>query len=220
MRVAVVTFVPNLNFQIEGADALPNAATPQIVFRLRVTNSEPSPIQSVALRVQAQIEPVRRRYTPKEQQQLRDLFGEPERWSTTLHSLLWANVNVTVPAFTGETVVDVPVPCTFDFNVAVTKYIYGLEDGDLPTSLLFNGTIFHAEGARLQIAQIPWDKEASYRLPVRVWKQMMDLYYPNTAWLTVRRDVFDRLHEFKSRNGFPTWDQALEQMLGLAEVKA
>lgn len=208
--------MPDLSFQIENAETTPNAAAPQITFKLRITNSEPQPIHSIALRVQVQIEPVRRRYTAGEQEHLKELFGEPERWSKSLHPLLWANTNISVPAFTGRTLVDVPVPCTFDFNVAVTKYIYGLEEGELPTSLLFSGTVFHAGGMGLQVAQIPWDKDANYRLPVRVWKQMMDFYYPNTAWIALRRDVFERLNEFKSRHGIPTWEQALERMLGVA----
>ncbi len=119
-----------------------------------------------------------------------------------------------VPSFTGSTLVDLPVPCTFDFNVAATKYFAGLEDGEVPLNLLFSGTVFYAsDDDSLQIAQIPWDKEARYRLPVEVWKQMMDLYYPNSAWLCLRKDVFDRLYRFKVRQGIPTWEQALEAIL-------
>jgi Family of unknown function (DUF6084) len=209
--------VPDLRFQVEEASATPNAAVPQVSFKVRITNSEAEPIHSIALRVQVQIEPVRRRYTPAEQEHLKELFGEPERWSKSLHPLLWENANVNVTGFTGSTVIEVPVPCTFDFNVAITKYIYGLEDGELPTSLLFSGTVFHAGRVGLQLAQIPWDREASYRLPVRVWKELMDSYYPNTAWVCLHRDVFDRVYEYKVRHGLTTWDQALERMLGLTE---
>jgi Family of unknown function (DUF6084) len=213
--------VPDLNFQIEVAAPTPNAASPQISFKVRITNSEPGPIHSIALRVQVQIEPVRRRYTAAEQEHLKELFGEPERWSKSLHPLLWTNANVSVPAFTGSTTVDVPVPCTFDFNVAVTKYIYGLENGEIPTTLLFSGTVFYAGGMSLQMGQIPWNKDASYRLPVSIWKDMMDAYYPNTAWIMLRRDVFERLYEFKARHGFATWEQTVERMLGMtAEVKS
>lgn len=213
--------MPDLRFQVEEVAATPNAASPQLAFKVRITNSDPEPVHSIALRVQVQIEPVRRRYTGAEQEHLQELFGEPERWSKSLHSLLWANVNVTVPGFDGSTVVEIPVPCTFDFNVAITKYIYGLENGELPTSLLFSGTVFHAGRMGLQVAQIPWDREASCRVPVRVWKEMMDLYYPRTVWLCLRRDVFERLYEFKARHGIPTWEQTLERMLGLnAEVKS
>jgi hypothetical protein len=50
---------------------------------------------------------------------------------------------------------------------------------------------------------------------------MIDHYYPETAWLCVRRDVFDRLRSYKARHGIPTWEQTLERMLGAtAEVKA
>ena len=207
--------MPKLSFKIAHAEVTPNAATPQITFKVGVTDSEPGTIHSIALRAQVQIEPVRRRYAPNEQEHLKELFGEPERWGKTLHSLLWANVNVAVQSFTGSTVIDVPVPCTFDFNVAITKYIYGLENGDIPTTMLFSGTVFYAGDVGLQVAQIPWDCDASYRLAVTLWKQMMDAYYPNTAWISLRRDVFERLYEFKSRNGLATWEQALERMLGV-----
>ena len=207
--------MPDLHFAVENAAPVPNAATPTIVFAVRITNSEPDAVQSIALRVQVQIEPVRRRYSPEEQEHLKDLFGEPERWSTSVHPLLWANLSLNVPGFTGSTLLEVQVPCTFDFNVAVTKYAYGLEAGEIPTSLMFSGTVFHQSRAGLQIAQIPWDRNASYHLPVFVWKEMMNLYYPNTAWLTLRRDVFERLCEYKSQHGIATWEQVMERMLGV-----
>lgn len=206
--------MPDLQFQVEDAKPVANAASPTIAFSLRVTNTEPDAVQSIALRVQVQIEPVRRFYSEAEKTRLKDLFGEPERWSQSVKPLLWANVNTTVPGFGGNTLVEVLVPCTFDFNVAVTKYAHGLEDGELPTSLLFSGTIFYAGARGLQIAQIPWDRSATYRLPLRVWREMMDMYYPGTAWITLHRDVFDRLNEYKSRHGLTTWDQVVERMLG------
>jgi hypothetical protein len=213
--------VPDLHFQVEDVSAMRNAVTPQLSFKVRITNSQPQPIHSIALRVQVQIEPVRRRYSAAEQQHLRELFGEPERWSDSLHPLLWTHANLNVQGFTGTTVIDVPVPCTFDFNVAVTKYIYGLENGEIPTSLLFSGTVFHAGRIGLEIAQIPWDREASYRLPVSAWKEMMDFYYPNTAWICLRREVFERLYDFKGRHGISTWEHALERLLGVtAEMKS
>ena len=96
--------MPDLRFQVEDAVATPNAAAPQLSFKVRITNSEPEPIHSIALRAQVQIEPVRRRYTPAEQENLKELFGEPERWSKSVHPLLWTNANVNVPGFTGSTV--------------------------------------------------------------------------------------------------------------------
>jgi len=115
-------------------------------------------------------------------------------------------------------VVDLPVPCTFDFNVASTKYFHGLADGEVPLNFLFNGTVFYADGnGALQVAPIPWDKETSFRLPVKAWKEMMDIYYPNSAWLCLRRDVFEQLYQYKVDNGIPTWEQVLEKILPVEE---
>jgi uncharacterized protein DUF6084 len=214
--------VPDLQFQVEEVAPTPNTATPQLTFKVRIANAvKDETVQSVALRCQVQIEPLRRRYTLEEQQRLVELFGEPERWSQTARPLLWANLSINVTSFSGSTVIDVVVPCTFDFNVAVTKYAYGLEDGEIPTSLLFSGTAFYAGRMGLQIMQIPWDREGGYRLPVRVWKQMMNTFYPGTAWISLRREVFDLLYEYKVQHGLATWEQAIERILGAtAEVKS
>ncbi len=210
--------MPDLNFTIDRAEPLPHAASPLLIFKLRiretVADEDPVTIPAIALRCQIRIEPTRRRYVEPEQERLLDLFGEPERWGQTLRSMLWTHTSLVVPQFQGSTVVDLPVPCTFDFNVAATKYFYSLEDGEIPLCLLFSGTIFYAaEEGFLQVSQISWEKEANYRLPVRVWKDMMAHYYPNSAWLSLRQDVFDRLYRYKSRRGLPTWEHALESLL-------
>ncbi len=209
--------MPELSFQVEKAEPLPHAAAPLLVFKVRITQGgagAPVPVHSVVLRCQVRIEPARRRYVPAEQDRLLDLFGEPARWAQTVRSMPWTHVTAAVPAFTDETLFDLQVPCTYDFNVAAAKYFYALQDGMVPVSLLFSGTIFYAgAGGALQVAMVPWEKEASFGLPVRVWQDMMELYYPNSAWLCLRRDVFDRLQAYKRRRGLPTWEQALEELL-------
>jgi hypothetical protein len=207
--------VPELSFQVEDVSPRANAVTPQLAFKLRVTNGvKGEAIQSMLLRCQMQIEPVRRRYTPQEQQRLLELFGEPERWSQTLRPLLWENLTVSIPGFAGSTVVELFAPCTFDFNVAMTKYAYALEEGELPTSLLFSGTVFHQGRIGLQVMQIPWSSEARYRVPVKAWRELMDSFYPNDAWIHLRRDVFDLLYDYKTRHALATWEQAIERALG------
>jgi hypothetical protein len=49
---------------------------------------------------------------------------------------------------------------------------------------------------------------------------MMDIYYPNSAWLCLRRDVFERIYQYKVERGIPTWEQALESMLPVLEETA
>jgi hypothetical protein len=213
--------VPELHFSIEGAEAVANAAVPLIALKLRITNFPAAEaIHTLTLQCQVQIEPARRSYVPAEREQLLDLFGEPERWSRTVRPLLWMNTTVAVRGFAGEILVDLQLPCTFDFNVAATKYFHALDSGEIPLCVMFSGTVFYkGEDGALQIAQVPWDREANFRLPVVVWKEMMEMHYPNAAWLCLRRDVFEQLYEYKMRHGLPTWEQAIARALA-AEEKA
>jgi hypothetical protein len=212
--------MPELHFKIDGAEAVPHAATPMIALKLRITNFPATEtIHAITLRCQVQIEPAKRRYVPNEQDKLLDLFGTPERWARTVKPLLWMNTSVAVPRFTGELLVDLELPCTFDFNVAATKFFHALNSGDIPVAVMFSGTLFYVgpDGA-LQISQIPWDREASYRLPVSVWKEMMEMHHPNSAWLCLRRDTFEQLYKFKVRHGLPTWEQAIAKALASADA--
>jgi hypothetical protein len=214
--------MPDLHFEVEGAEPERFAAVPLLLFKLRVTEvlprgGQPTLVHSIDLRCQVRIEPARRRYGAGEQERLLDLFGTPERWGQTLRPLLWTHVTAAVPSFTGSTLVDLPVPCSYDLNLAATRYFAALEDGDLPLCFLFSGTIFYeAVDAALQVQQIPWEKEAYFRLPAATWRRLMDCYYPNSAWLCLRKDVFDSLDRYRSHEALPTWEQALERLLSRA----
>jgi hypothetical protein len=212
--------MPELSFRVEEAAVVPFAIAPTLVLKLRVTNANPvEAIHTVALRCQIQIDVTRRRYTAEEQGRMRDLFGEPERWSQTLRSLLWTHASIIIPSFQGSTLADLPVACTFDFNVAATKYFEGLTDGEIPLHLMFSGTVFYASTEDgLQVAPISWEQETRFKLPVKVWRDMMDAYYPNTVWLSLSRDAFERLYQYKTLHGIPTWEQTVERMLPVEET--
>jgi Family of unknown function (DUF6084) len=214
--------MPDLGFTVESAAIVPFAAAPLMAFTLRVTNAPAAEtIHSALLRCQVQLDVTRRHYSAGEQKRLLDLFGEPARWSNTLRTMLWTITSVTLPAFTGETRTDVHIPCSFDFNTGATKYFYGVHEGDIPLTFLFSGSVFYENGAgALQVAPISWEKEARFRLPVQMWRQLIDHYYPNVAWLTLRRDVFDRLLRYKTEHGIATWEQAFEAMLADSEERA
>ena len=207
--------MPDLQLTVEGAEVVQFAAAPLLAFKVRIVNTPNDEIvHTVALRAQIQIEVSRRKYDSNEQARLLDLFGEPDRWGQTLRSLLWTHASVVVPGFTGSGLADIPVACTFDFNVAATKYFHGVTGGELPLCFQFSGTVFYmGEDGTLQVAPISWDKESKYRLPVKVWKDVMDAHYPNSAWLSLRRDTFEKLSQFKMREGIPTWDEALDRVL-------
>lgn len=207
--------MPDLSFQVEGAEAVPFAAAPLLALKLRVTNSPAGqPIHSVVLRCQIQIDAPWRVYQPREEEGLRDLFGARDRWSTTLKKVLWMNVSQMVPGFTGSVVTDLQLPCSYDLNVASAKYFHAVEKGEVPLELLFSGTVFYAgEHGDLQVAQIPWSKETAFRLPVRVWKDMIEMYFPNSGFLLLRRDLLDRFFRYKVARGLPGFEQAMESLL-------
>ena len=212
--------MPDLSFEVESAAVVPYAIAPTLALKLRIVNAVPAEeIHTVALRCQIQIDVTRRRYSTEEQARMRDLFGEPERWSQTLRPLMWTYVSAVVTSFKGSILAELPIQCTFDFNVAATKYFDGLAGGEIPLHLLFSGTVFYAgPDDVLQVAPISWEKEARFSLPVKVWREMMDAYYPNTAWLNLRRDVFERLNQYKTERGIPTWEQVFESVLPAEET--
>jgi Family of unknown function (DUF6084) len=206
--------VPDLDFAVEGAEVLEFAAVPSLLFKLRIENLQQEPIRSVALNTQIRIAATGRHYETAEQERLLEVFGEPSRWKDTLRSLLWTHTVLQVSPFSGSTVVEMPVPCTYDLEVVWAKYFYALEGGEVPLEFLFSGTVFYAgEEGRLQVERISWDKEAEFRLPVRLWKEMMEHYFPNTTWIRLRRDAFEGLYDYKIRNGLPTWEAAVEALL-------
>lgn len=212
--------MPDLSFRVGAVRVVPFAAAPTLAFDLDVRNGVPDErIHTVMLRCQLRIEASRRTYAAIEQTRLRDLFGEPERWGTTVRSLLWTHVTAVVPPFTGGTRISLEVPASFDFSVAVTKYLDGLDNGLIPLIFLFSGSVFYEDGiGSLQVFPVSWEAEAEYPLPVSTWRGLIDTYYPNTAWFTLRRDVFDRLHAYKTLNGIPTWEEALDRLLPVGET--
>jgi hypothetical protein len=206
-----------LAFDVVAARAEAHAAVPTIMMRVRVTEAEGGTVHALALRCQIRIEPQRRRYQPDEEDRLYEMFGETPRWGDSLRPFLWTHVSTTVAGFTGSTEFDLPVPCTYDFEVAAAKYLHALSGGDIPLILLFSGTVFTRGERGFAAEPVSWSLEATYRLPVAVWRGVMDLYFPNSGWLRVNRDVLDRLQRFKVSRALPTWDQAFELLLKQAE---
>jgi Family of unknown function (DUF6084) len=207
--------MPDLDFQVTGIEPSARGLTPLLHFNLEISNQPVTEqIQAVMVQAQIQIQAPQRPYNDREKERLEDLFGTPDRWGQTLRNRLWAHASATVRPFSGSTETVLPVQCTYDFNVIATKYFYALEGGEVPLLFLFSGTIFYAgPGGGLQVQQISWDQECAYRMPVRVWAELMNYHYPNSAWLSLGRDVFDKLTAFKRRHGLLTWDQTIERLL-------
>jgi hypothetical protein len=211
--------VAELAFDCVGARAERFAVVPSLTLRLRITETSGQRVDAIALRCQIRVEPQKRRYSAQEAERLRDLFGETDRWADTLKPLQWTTLSTMVPGFTGAITQDLAVPCTFDLEIASTRFFDAVSDGVIPLLLLFSGTIFSTKDGRLSVQQVPWSKESSFGLPMEVWRATVDAHFPNSAWLPVHRDTLDAVQRFKSRNALPTWDSAVAAMLEQVEQR-
>ncbi|MFJ6737386.1 DUF6084 family protein [Streptomyces sp. NPDC091279] len=204
--------VPGPQFSVRDVVAEPYSAAPQLTARLRIEDAEP--VHAIVLRCQVRVEPQRRPYDRAEQEGLRGLFGERERWSDTLRPFLWMQCHTTVQGFTGATEVDLALPCTYDFDVVGSRYLHALgADGTIPVSLLFSGTVFAKGAGGLTVRQVPWDREARYELPVAVWRQLIAFHFPNSGWIRLDHDMLARLADFRERRGLISWDDTVRTLL-------
>lgn len=206
---------PELSFTVEDACAERYSAAPALNFALHVKRTGGGPVRSILLDTQIQIAARRRPYGETEQVRLVELFGTPERWSTTLRTLLWTRTTLVVPPFTDSTEVTLPVACSYDLEASAASYLSGLREGEVPLEFLFSGSVFYAgPGGMLQTTRISWDREAEYRLPVSVWREAMDRHFPGAAWLRLGRPAFDGLRAYKAEHGLRTLEDAVERLLG------
>lgn len=202
----------SLAFEVLDARPEPHAAVPTIMLRMRVEEADGFSVHALALRCQIRIEPQKRRYSTGEEERLYEMFGETPQWGDSLRPFLWTHVSTTIGKFDGSTEFELPVECTYDFEVAGAKYMHALADGDIPLILLFSGTVYTRGESGFSAEPLSWAAEASHKMPVSVWRGMMDLYYPNSGFIRVQRATLDSLQRYRAVRGLPTWDQAFERL--------
>ena len=191
----------------------PYAVTPLLTARVGVAAVGDEPVHAIALRCQVRIDPLRRGYSDDEADGLTDLFGPRERWATTQHTFLWQHATVMVPGFSGATQVNLPLECTYDFEVASAKYLHALRDRAVPLQFLFSGTIFVPGAKGFAVQQVPWDREDRYDMPVSVWRDVIQQHYPNAGWLRLGHDTIDALAAYRSARGLLSFDDAIASLL-------
>jgi hypothetical protein len=211
--------VAELVFDCLGARPEKFAVTPSMSLLLRISETTGERIDAIALRCQIRIEPARRRYTAAEAEKLNDLFGDTQRWADTLKPMQLATVSTMVPGFAGSIETDLPLPLSYDLEIGSTRYFAGLEGGEIPLLLLFSGTVFGTAGDRRSVQQVPWSKEAPYRMPLAIWRDAIDAHFPESAWIKMSRSTLDELLAFKTASALPTWDATITTLLSGAQVQ-
>ena len=209
--------IPALTFAVRGVTAVEHAAVPTLDFEVAIGSGDVA-VRSILLDVQIQIAARQRDYGEEADAGLEELFGTRDRWGSTLRTLPWTRTTVVVPPFTGATTIHLSIPCTYDLEVAASRYFAALHDGEVPLEFLFSGSVFFAAASGLlQTTRIGWDQDADYRMPVTVWREMMDRHFAGSAWLRLRREEFERLAAYRARHTLRSWEETIEALLGRAE---
>ncbi|MDG4826333.1 DUF6084 family protein [Asanoa sp. WMMD1127] len=202
-----------LGFTVLDIAAEPYAVTPQLTAKLRIADDAGRRVHAMTLRCQVRVEPQRRGYDTAEGEALRGLFDGRERWLDTVRPFPWLRCDTTVPGFAGATEVDVALPCTYDLDVVGTRYLHALTAGDVPLTFLFSGTVFVPGATGFAVEPVPWDRAANYGLPVAVWRQLIEQYFPGTGWIRLDREVLDALAAVRARRGQVSWDETIRSLL-------
>jgi hypothetical protein len=208
--------VSDLTFTILDVVAEPYSATPQLNARISIASADDEPIQTIALRCQIRIEPLRRPYSDDEADGLADLFGPRQRWVNTQRTFLWQHGTAMVQGFTGVTEISMPLECTYDFEVAASKYLHALRDGAVPLLFLFSGTVFVQGERGFSVRQVSWECEAQHEMPVAVWGDLIRMHYPNAGWVRLGHDTVSALAAYKSARGMLDFDDAVTTLLAEA----
>ena len=197
-----------LEFAARRARAEPRSAAP--VIRLPVEVRAPgTKIEALVLRARVQIEPWKRVAGALEKELLRELSGT--------QPLQWADVGITLCSFAEATTFEIPISCTYDMQVAATKYLTAVVRGDIPVRVFFNGTAFFASENGFLVEPLSWDCECEAMVPVQVWRDAMDACFAGQAWMRVDRATFDALARYRVSRGFDNWDRTLEYLLAAQE---
>ncbi|GAC1496039.1 MAG: DUF6084 family protein [Vulcanimicrobiaceae bacterium] len=208
-----------LAFTVLGARAERYSIAPQLILRVGLQERSGADIYAIALRAQIMIAPQRRRYASSEAHDLVDLFGSQARYGETLRPMLWTHATQMVLAFSGATEFEVPIPCSYDFDIAAHKYLAALRDGEIPIDVLFSGTAIERGETGPASGFVPWSCEASYRLPVAVWRDAMDAHFPNAAWIRIDRETFEALQRRRAASSVPTWEATFASLLAEEAVR-
>ena len=174
--------MPDLNFQVEGAEPQRFAAAPLLLFKLRVAEAvaagaQPTPIHAVALRCQVRIEPARRRYdaagegaAPRPLRHAGALGPDAPADALDARQRRRPAVRRARPSSTCRC----RAASTSAWRPRSTSPPWRAASSRSASSSAGRSSTRPTDGA-LQVAQISWEKEASFRLPAATWRGLMDL---------------------------------------------
>jgi hypothetical protein len=206
-----VSELPEPQFWVLDCAALPHTAAPTLSFTLRAKDTTGLEVYTVALTTQVHLEASSRPHDAETREALQDVFGEPERWNDTARSVIWAKRDLLVPSFTGSTTFELQLPCDTDLELATTRYLEAVPDGEAPLAFHFSGSIFY-RGAhdRMQLTMVPWHSTAQFRLPLATWRKAVG---DRGGLVRVSDETFDALKRYRLERGLPSLGAAVSELV-------
>lgn len=202
-----------LSVEVLGAHPSLRGATPALDLQLRLDYRGEAELRSLLLRFDVQIPTAARAYSAEERTRLLELFGDEPRWRETERPVLWTQIERSVPGFSGSCPLTLALPCSYDLRLTSAKYLWGVQDGEVPLAIRFGGTLFCERDGRLAVVPVPWSDARPCRLPVSLLRAALDAHYPDQMGMLVSRGVFDRLQRYRIERGLLSCEQALERLL-------
>ena len=126
-----------------------------------------------------------------------------------------------MPSFTGAAVFTLPVPATFDLEVAAARYFDSLPDGEAPLAFHFSGSILlRGDDGRVQVVSVPWSCTTTWRMPVATWREIScAATIPGRSWVALQEDTVERLARYRREHGLHSFDACVERMLERDEAE-
>ena len=212
---------PEVTFEVLGVAHEPFAAQPTLRFELSVFEPTDRPIYAISLTAQINFDPARRPYSNETKADLYELFGAPERWPSTTRSFLWTHATTIVHSFRGAITFGLEVPCTADLEMVASRYVSALPDGEVPLTMHFTGRImYEGPNRQVQVLHLPWNTQASYKMPVSAWQNMINHHHGESGFIALHNDTLTDLKNYKRQHGLHSFDAVVLDMLKHAPADA
>ncbi|MCA9511781.1 MAG: hypothetical protein KC560_13815 [Myxococcales bacterium] len=192
--------------------ATPNAAAlvPTIEIALAAESVGDRDVYAIALRAELLLDARAARFPDEARRRLDELFGGPPA------RVPWARVDALVPSFRGATRFDLAVPCG-GLDATVAKLFHAADDAAVPVVGHLSGTVFYAaDGGRLQLERLPWDREIALAIPAAVWRAARRAEEGGEHWVALSPATLSRLRRFVDERGLASPDAAVDALLAQA----
>jgi Family of unknown function (DUF6084) len=64
---------------------------------------------------------------------------------------------------------------------------------------------------------VSWSRTAQYKMPVSVWRAMIEEHYPGGGWIRLHESTLAALNRRRAGHGLPSFDACVSELLELQD---